>query len=166
MMSTRSLSPSPAPTSFPVADLSYANHQSWQKLRNAETMAGFHRCLERAGVSWQHVDFPGASGSSLPAAHTETAGTETATTPAATAARVGGSERHLSQDGAAYTTGVSEAHQHVLRKGRTCSEDKRHPQPPPPPHPGVGLWCHPEDVKTVRFCVCGGGWRRGAAAGT
>ncbi|CAM9960386.1 unnamed protein product [Ectocarpus fasciculatus] len=29
-------------------------------LRNSETMAAFHRCLEDAGVAWQNVGFPSA----------------------------------------------------------------------------------------------------------
>lgn len=145
VVSTCSLPPVP-PFGLPP----YPIKTPLRKPRNAETMAGFHRCLERAGVPWRHVDFPSAGG--IPAAQTERFGTATAETPAATATPAGCSERGLSRDGAT-DTDVSETRQRT-RKGAEYSEKERHQQPPL--HPGVDLWCHPGDVEMVRFCVCGG----------
>lgn len=150
----------PPPPSLISACRIYPLQNPLGKLRKAETMADFHRCLERAGVPCQHVEFPSAGGSSLLAAQTEIFGTATAETPAATATPAGCSERDLSRDGAT-NKGVSETRQHTS-KGAEHSERGRHPQPPP--HPGLGLWCHPGDVERVRFCVCGGR-RRGGSSG-
>ena len=125
-----------------------------KQLRNAETMAAFHQCLQDAGIPWRGVDFfPGGDGQgSLPSSQ--------------------GGNGHLDGvfrddlDGQRQTVDKEDAFaSRVGPNGYLTSREQEQSDHGSTPTPVRGrggsglLWCSPGELERVRFCVCGSGFR-------
>lgn len=121
-------------------------------------MTEFHKCLERAGVPWRRIAFPGAT--HTPAKESHEDGDIKNTRGDVEVERRGSFPAEptippLALDNTGVTAGISPTLKYDLKgKVEDCMDYSRDGDVSARPL-GLGLWCHPGDVEKVQLCVCG-----------
>lgn len=153
-------------------------------------MAGFHQCLESAGIPWCIADFPRNEACPSRLAGKETAASKAtsikSTKPncgSAVAADIGVRDVSMlgvsglgviSRDGESTAPRYAGPHGACqastaschgsgplpLSRGGTGNAKIEGDSPPSESTSGLGLWCLPGDLERVKFYVCGRGWGR------